>query len=85
MDQQRAEHRVVDQLEVVLDDSVSFDSNVLAVSGAHCGPQLFVGRVLEAAKDDLAFVVVAAHSLSFRWSLSKPQIQLQLGTGLDKV
>ena len=70
---------------MVLDDSVSFDSDVLAVGGAHCAPQLFVGRVLETAKDDFAFVVVAADSLSFRWSFSKPQIQLQLGTGLDKI
>ena len=65
-DEQGAEHWVVDQLKVVLDDLLAANGHVLAIGCAHEVDQFLRRRTLEAAEHDPALRVVALDDFALR-------------------
>ena len=61
---------------MVLNYPVTVNCDVLAVSGAYKIQQFIRTWILQAAKDNHAFRVVACHGLAFGWPFSEAQIQL---------
>ena len=70
---------------MIFDNSIAADRDILTVIRAYHVDQLFICRVIQTAKDDLAFRVITYYGFALARSLGKSQIQFELGTRLDEI